>query len=826
MSVNLMPKLFRYSIVYNGVTTVLTTDPKGWQEQSIGFTRSEDYGLNTEYTVPLSFTKQGYSMIKSIFDSGGMFSKAYIKIEKRKDDWTYEQFYLYRLDFKTYKDNGYCIDIDGVEEGLMSLFSANVDTEYEIEFPTRKKYLKYNGVLTRKSNILNVNYGKTKQTGSDDKKYYLFGKRAVRTYTDSLNFDEQNGEPFSHVMFQCLTETTISIRIVSEDMKVFVPYVIGGTNPTGGKLMLVSHSSDWSSFITLWQSGESTDKSWNFWGSLTEHFKDIDTTITVNTNLSQPYIELIYVKNDDHGGTPEIQSQNAAYIDIFVNTMPEYSGIELEVFSHEWLIGELLKKIYPDAILNYTVTHQNVFPYLTCTQSVYNAGNYSRLSKIKTSLKDVLKSIDVLCCIGIDISGNTFSVSDRSSFYNKTLGKRVKANNITLQFDDKNCYGKINAGGKTSDTYETVCYPFNCIRNYSVQNSDLENEYNLEHPFMIDQFQIEDYILKSVREENTTKTNSETKFIVFACVPVSEDQSASKNNDCGIYNYSSSDEITLVTQTNQSYDPKFYYNVPSLISGDYLNVSDISIFKIDKQSDGTFIIRLSLILNMDYLLNRDNVSFNYSGLFPEGATEIQEVIHWEHISGDTCWYDVSAKVKITDSVFFPVFKINFSGTVSNFKVTGMNFSITGELSLVMAETITEYTGDVATAYNIPFTAKRIINKHLPYISASNWRNGTNKIKFITSEKISPISSKLSYEESSIVENADFDTVEPLFKPVIITFDTQENYDTIENSDESKYNYIEVEDEKSGKVYKGWKNKTTYSVGKNQTQSWELQAYDI
>ena len=102
MAVNTMPQK-RYDYYING--TKLTKDPKGWDEHSIGITRSEDFGLNVEVVVPLSFSGNGRDILKSIYESDSIFSNATLTIYKRGNDWQMEEFYTYRLDFSTYKDN-------------------------------------------------------------------------------------------------------------------------------------------------------------------------------------------------------------------------------------------------------------------------------------------------------------------------------------------------------------------------------------------------------------------------------------------------------------------------------------------------------------------------------------------------------------------------------------------------------------------------------------------------------------------------------------------------------------------------------------------------
>ena len=79
MAVNTMPQK-RYDYYING--TKLTKDPKGWDEHSIGLTRSEDFGLNVEVVVPLSFSGNGRDILKSIYESDSIFQYSSYHIQK------------------------------------------------------------------------------------------------------------------------------------------------------------------------------------------------------------------------------------------------------------------------------------------------------------------------------------------------------------------------------------------------------------------------------------------------------------------------------------------------------------------------------------------------------------------------------------------------------------------------------------------------------------------------------------------------------------------------------------------------------------------------
>ena len=143
--------------------------------------------------------------------------------------------------------------------------------------------------------------------------------------------------------------------------------------------------------------------------------------------------------------------------------------------------------------------------------------------------------------------------------------------------------------------------------------------------------------------------------------------------------------------------------------------------------------------------------------------------------------------------------------------------------------INDFIGDAATMYNIPITPKRILQRHLEYVLLSTY-GSTNDIKFLATDFASGISSKCAYENLYIDENDDQDRYarpsqrNEIFLPATIECDTVSIYNPTFES--NKYKYIQIEDEKTGKIYEGWINSITFAPTKNKTQKLILQAKTI
>ena len=515
-----MPKAYKYSIIHNGVTTVLTTDPKGWQEESIGFTRSDDHGLNVEYTVPLSFAKEGYKTLKAIFDSGGMFATAQLKIEKRNNSWGFNTFYLYKLDFRSYKDNLYSIEINGLEDGLLSKFNACSDTDYEIPLATEKKFMSYTGVSKTQSNIIQAGVGKmTSQHVGVTYFFPLLGSRAVRSYAPEFKFTDADGNPFTTMLFQCLSNVTASL-------KLSMAHIIKSSSilsPPAGQMALVQHDANWTtvSVVTeLYTTSEGTD--WNISTRWDEFHYMLDLTLSFEAGW---YYSLCYVSSVDTGNaeliTTEYDYNNGrnSYMDINYVTVSEFIGSKLHVFTHEWLLTALLAKIDSSAILSYELEAEHYLPVLAAPSCIRNLGNTAFDGVVTTNLREVLKSLNCFYGIGIDVTGNVMSVRKISELYKRESAGQLTAKNIVITFSDKNVFNKVKAGSKATNLVTNGYYAFNCENKFTVQNSLVDTELDLTCPFKTDMYSIDKIILDAASSTSTTTdTTTENKgdIICFA----------------------------------------------------------------------------------------------------------------------------------------------------------------------------------------------------------------------------------------------------------------------------------------------------------------------
>lgn len=841
--VNRSPRPYRYTLLWNDgttdQTTVLAKDPVGWSEHNISFTRSEDFGLDTEYVVPLSFSGQGYNILKSVFERTGAFSVVKVRIEKRNNKWQFNQFYQYRLDFKSYKDNFKTIEIEGIDDSLLSKISANADKEFEIDLPTANKTLiEYTGLTLVKKNLIQGLYGKIKEKPDVASKAYLLnGTRSVRNYTEYFQFTDENGLPYETMTFKVLKD-------VVEDIEYKLNITIKANSlvliPDSGRIVFYKHDANFDN-ATILKDGSLNDIIFDAsstevgGGGALSHYRtdtfEYSGTIEDVSFTAGDYISVFYVADTGIIYT-SISIIEAFETYISFNSISEspYQNAVLEVFTFEWLISQLLSKIDSSAVLSYTLPDIGYVPVLSCTQAIRNIGKTNGTGKFKAKLKDVLKALNYSYCTAIDISGNTMSVYERSEVYNTTNKGELTVNNIVSEYDDTHCYNTIKVGGKTKDEYKTKVYPFNCIKTFRIPDTLAEKEYDLQHPFEIDCYSIEEMIQETLDKANADNKDK-TDFFVLACEKtvgglVGQIEGAGYDGRLDTIG-------AMKTAIYQGYidgigTPASEFCVEfvaPLLSG--FSLARGHTLEYYASESKKLFIEVVLNTNAVYEVNwdfRTHDGKNYNLLLVERQGfwnppnpkyyRITILIELYTVATQTYYLDLAAFLKARYSKEIVINSIGI--TVSSAESYSVYKDITS---------ISDFKGDSATIYNLPLSPKRTLLKHLPYISISKW-GSEGDIEFDTSDRDTNITCQLGYELGEITENDSVEPVTPLFLPVRYTFDTQKEDSSIFDVYGEKYGYYTLTHKKSGKSVSGWVNKAIFAVSKRKQQSWELQAKTI
>ena len=800
-------KRFKYFIQKGEETPIeLAIDPKGWDGHEVGFDRTDDFGLNVQNVVPLSFSGVGRTELKGVYEANGIFGKTRTIIKKRMNDWTYAPFYIYKHDYSTYKDNLHYVEMSGLEDGLAKKFDTYKDTEYEIDLPTTgKTFIDYTGASYVDRNQIQCLAGRIKEkTGIGNTKFVLGGNRAVRAYSDSLAFTDSDGLPYQSMTVRALKTITFDLNV---NMKCTISAHASFLSPTpaSGQIRFIKHNASFSGATELASTAITASSSYTYSNNRVDTF-DTVKTIGVTLNVGE-LLSVFYDadNNSDYNGDVFVDDGGNCYVEVSAVTQSAYQNAKLECFTYEWLIGKLLEKIDTTATFESLVTYPNVKELLTCTPCIRNMGSTNGTGKIKATLKDVLESFHKLKCIGIDIEGQKMTIKHLADFYpSESYGEPIKANNIVVEHDPKHQFNKIKVGADTEDREDDdpLIYPFICEKEFSVADTIADNELDLMNNFMLDPYAIDKYIRETLSEADN---KDECEFAVMACKELYVDRSSINGKI---------ETFALVNETE--YPTTDNFSVELIIPSSEIIGQGTLYFNLFSSVVG---------VEYSYYVYFDNVLIDEYTLVgqPDGSelyVQSEDAMPFEEI-----------KIVYVQNVEIPPYSsFNAIFSIENAYVRYNNTSQFGGYILYRdhIKPIVNFTGISETIYNIPLTPMRILERWKEYLAISLVGSTDKRLKFGTTTILnSGIISRCDYETADVVENADLilTGVTPTFLPTTISADTQEN-PTISDFLTKKYKYIKLIDEKTGNEYQGWTNSLTFAVIKNKSRQIMLQAKQI
>lgn len=799
-----MPKSTKYSLVWAGGSLELATDPRGWQEDAVAFSRDENHGINVQNVVALSFSGAARDKIKEFYDTYGAYAKMSVSIDKRNNLWELNSWYQYRLDFKTYKETKSFVEISGIEEGLLSSVQKFADQEYTL-YPiywTDRKYLSYTGITKYKKNQVQARYGSIQgnqksDLGSGNDWYVLGGDRAVRTYSTALSFTNNAGEPYETMTMRAISNTTFSLVV-----RLSLTVIANGTlrSPSAGRLYIVIHDSNFN-YISYVANTAPTPTSVKA-SKRTDVF-NWNTTQSVTLTAGQ-YLSVVY--HGDEGLFDNVSVENAqnAYVEVGGNVESPYIDKKLEVFTFETIIVDLLKKIYPNVEFVSNLTYSNYYLMLSCTQSIYALGTNGGNFGVKSKLSDFLKTLNVFKMIGIDIQFDKFTIYPLQSLYSPTAAiNTINAKDIVIEHDNTHQYKSVKVGATCDERGEDddLVYPFIVEKQFQISDCEFDAELDLVSPFMVDPYDIERYIDKTLSDENT---RDETKFVVFACKFIG-----------GNFN------ITQVASWNASESGDQSIQ-------DVVAIANTQNFTVQTEGSVSFKYSTTCLSNLSRTYSV-RLYKNGSLFTAETAAGVAGVTTKTYNLDSGTWFIEVVQIAAQNPSGFP--------TVCTAKIEGVDtsdtISVTTDSAYLLykdhVKPIANFTGDSNTIYNIPLTPKRILQSWDSYLKISVYGNPTGKLNFISSKfKNTSITSRCGFEASNVVENSDFTPISttPIFQPKICTFTAAKKYEGDAVFIPKKYERYRVVDTKRGLTYTGWIKDFTFGLNKAKEQDYVLQIQSI
>ena len=763
-----LPNKYKFSILYDDKEHELQHDPKGWEENSIGFTRSSDFGNNVEYVVPLKYAFDGRQLLKMLWERDGIYAKAKLRIYKKDNEYTFNHFYQYLFDFTTYQDDLNYVTMNGIEDSFYSKFQTFANTEYAVPLPqlSNKMFINFTGTSVVRENRLQFSYGEPIKGWLESKNgqhnFPLRGTRAVRSFVRELAFTDSEGLPYESLTIRAVENVTFELK-VNMDIKTkeWIITLLESPNP---RLRIWKHQAN-GDLISEVKTYEPTTSKLAFWTSyLAGVFPYLEVrntfvyeeTLNISLNAGE-LLSFCYVSNFAHSSIRVLEALNSD-LRISYLSASNYENLQLEVFPFSYLLRALVKEIDSEAILEYNDRVEPYLNMLTCTDAIINAFGVSE-NKIHCSLRKALDALNVLECIYVDFTGNKMRVGLRKDAYlDQQIGEEIEVSNIVIKQQTDHIFSRIVVGwesdervnGEQENTEENgLTYPFCEKKTFEIKKALKENEYSIVSPFMGDCYTIEAYFRQVL---NDIENKKDKKIISLACTY----------------------ELADVTQNL----PTFELDLQTRQSNVYYVVGEFEVFKQGQRVG--FIFSGSVYLQT--LPDDANSFYFYLGLRKKGQTDIERDLKVVNITTDNTTVEFEVG-EITEVGGVATFNYEYFNNldkaiyevviISTWRIIDLRWSaeINGIFTIQKNDKlflyrkhekpIRNFLGDSNTVYNVPYTPKRIINNHLPYLSISLDKTQENAT-FVNSLTRVNVSSRCDFEDEiftlTIVEQIDSRTI--------------------------------------------------------------------
>lgn len=557
----LFPKRYKYYLVANSEEIELDSDPKGWEEQAISLNRNDDFGINSEQTIPTGFPRLSKNFIKSIFDNSGFMSTIYLKIKKRLSLLNISDYYTAKLDFSTAVYDRDLFTVEGKENSIYAKIKEKKSTKYTIPMPdVNPMYLYYDGVKILAKNIMGyrAEAEDMEYTSIFNSPFYFNFERITNRYTANMYFagstDAQTNYPNKpfRMIFHATQAVNINLKITCDEIKQRCVTIDAIDLPVNQLFVMIGINHidlfEWSYMGIVSNNYAEWEKDgyilrWYFKKYLYKDnyciFPHYDYRLDTKTGESIFYnINMDLNTTVRKGAHPVLCTYTDFYrnligstlffiglsvtnmeVSVIDKTTSAKNGDLIQVVTHKWWIGALLDKILEG--IDYNLIYdddieENYLPLLTSTDEV----NEYKDRYIHGTIQDALLSVNTLFMTAVKIYGNTIRICKREKAYPQT-GTPIQIINLseaTWKVDMTHVYNKTIAGWDKGD-FDDINGVYEALTKNTYENNiDIGEEKTLEivHPYYGSPMAIENYI--SEKAENKDKDNAKDKKIfIFAC---------------------------------------------------------------------------------------------------------------------------------------------------------------------------------------------------------------------------------------------------------------------------------------------------------------------
>jgi hypothetical protein len=124
---------FKAELLIGGSTYSISNCIANWDDIKAKLSRNNLDSINRTITTNYEFVKEARALINSEYALNAFSSNATIVFKKRNNSRDYDEVFRCRLDFSTYKDDGYIVTLSSIDDNLQAIIKSKGSTEYEFD---------------------------------------------------------------------------------------------------------------------------------------------------------------------------------------------------------------------------------------------------------------------------------------------------------------------------------------------------------------------------------------------------------------------------------------------------------------------------------------------------------------------------------------------------------------------------------------------------------------------------------------------------------------------------------------------------------------------
>lgn len=506
---NVFPEKFRFYFEKDGVKTQLKHTPEEWDSNVLKWSRDKDTeGILTEYVDKFTFVLEDADYLRNCFEKSKVFAKVKLSVyELNSNTFEYSLYYTGDLDFYSYVDDNYKIQLSTLNIGFKTAFDANFDTEYEISVPADTDKILYNRLQ-----LLNIIKGEAIYNERLPPRSGLYGMDMLTDDETSnpvfnLNYTDAGRDIYEDSWFlQAEKSASVSLQL-KYNFKINFKIAYGSTNINilftikGKENSSVFHIADFNVNNTNNYFEGTFEKKFDVKKG-DRLFLTFDSSARVPELLTEPIV--------DSKITFDINYVSIGKDKVISGVRPAY------------LLKELINKA-TDGNYNNIDSFFLESPLNIASNLLISSGNLIRGikdAKITTSLKDFFKALRTLtgAVYWFDTSDNQEKLIIRhieDAFTGAEITRTSEISGYKQSIYSNYIYNQLQLGYK-DNTYDEINgkYEFNTELSFAVTTDAKAKKLELISPYRADMYGVE-FLILDYESSDTTDSEDDNDVFVF-----------------------------------------------------------------------------------------------------------------------------------------------------------------------------------------------------------------------------------------------------------------------------------------------------------------------